>query len=104
MKTVMLVCSAGMSTSLLVNKIRVNVINKGLDLKIIAASEAEARSLNYEVDVLLLGPQVRYLAEKLRDLLGEQGTKVSIIDSISYGTLDGEAVLNQALALIEEDS
>ncbi len=100
MKTVMLVCSAGMSTSLLVNKIKSIVLEKNLDINIIAASEAEAKGYQGQIDVLLLGPQVKFLLKKMEDLMEPQGTRVSIIDSLSYGTLDGEAVLNQALDLL----
>jgi len=98
-KMVMLVCSAGMSTSLLVNKIKTIVEEKSLEIQIMAASEAEAKSYQGRVDVLLLGPQVKFLAKKMEELMGERGTKVGIIDSLSYGTLDGEAVLKQILNL-----
>lgn len=100
MKTIMLVCSAGMSTSLLVNKIKAIVKEKGLEVNIIAASEAEAKSYQGRIDVLLLGPQVKFLLKKMEDLMAPQGTKVAVINSLSYGTLDGEAVLNQALELL----
>lgn len=101
MKTVMLVCSAGMSTSLLVNMIRSIVEQRELGLKIIAASEAEAKSYPGQIDVLLLGPQVKYLFQKMEMLMAAAGTKVGVIDSISYGTLNGEAVLNQILDLLQ---
>lgn len=100
MNTIMLVCSAGMSTSLLVNKIKSIVEENNLEIKVMAASEAEAKSCQEKIDVLLLGPQVKFLFEKMKDLMAPQGTRVGIIDSISYGTLDGEAVLKQALELL----
>ncbi|EFR89497.1 phosphotransferase system, lactose/cellobiose-specific IIB subunit, partial [Listeria innocua FSL S4-378] len=42
MKTIMLVCSAGMSTSLLVTKMEKAAAEKGLEAKIFAVAEAEA--------------------------------------------------------------
>ena len=101
MKTVMLVCSAGMSTSLLVNMIRSLVEQRKLELKIIAASEAEAKSYQGKIDALLLGPQVKYLFKKMEKLMQAEGTRVAVIDSTSYGTLNGEAVLRQALELLK---
>ncbi len=56
-KTIMLVCSAGMSTSLLVTKeMQKAAFNQGLDAHIFAASasEAETNLENNPVDVLLL--------------------------------------------------
>lgn len=66
MKTIMLVCSAGMSTSLLVTKMEKAAAEKGLEAKIFAVAEAEAANHLDEIDVLLLGPQVRFLEGNMK--------------------------------------
>ncbi len=101
MKKILLVCCAGMSTSLLVTKMNAAAENKGLEAEIFAVSEAEASKYFDEVDVVLLGPQVRYLLRNLQKTLNEKGVPIAVIDSINYGTMNGEAVLEQALNLIE---
>ena len=62
-KTIMLVCAAGMSTSLMVNKMKKSAEEKGLDADIFAipASEADEYLNSRKIDVLLLGPQVRFM-------------------------------------------
>ncbi|MDN6852771.1 MAG: PTS sugar transporter subunit IIB, partial [Tetragenococcus koreensis] len=57
-KTIMLVCSAGMSTSLLVTKMQKAAEEQGVDTDIFAvsSSEADTQLENKDVDVLLLGP------------------------------------------------
>lgn len=62
-KTIMLVCSAGMSTSLLVSKMQKAAEAQGVDAEIFAvsASEADANLQKKDVNVLLLGPQVRFM-------------------------------------------
>jgi PTS system cellobiose-specific IIB component len=62
-KTIMLVCSAGMSTSLLVTKMQKAAEEKGIDAEIFAvsASDADNNLESKNVDVLLLGPQVRFM-------------------------------------------
>lgn len=72
MTTIMLVCSAGMSTSLLVTKMETAAKTKGQDIKIFAVSEAEANRHFEEIDVLLLGPQVRFLKRKSKKRLKEK--------------------------------
>ncbi len=59
----MLVCSAGMSTSLLVTKMQKAAEAKGLEADIFAvsASEADQHLESKDVNVLLLGPQVRFM-------------------------------------------
>ena len=98
MTTIILVCSAGMSTSLLVTKMEAAA--EGKDIKIFAVSEAEAIKYFDEVDVLLLGPQVRFLKRKLEKALEGKNIPVDVIDSIDYGTMNGESVLAKALELL----
>ena len=60
MKRIMLVCAAGMSTSLLVTKMQAAAEAEGLEAEIFAVSATEAderlADTNAPVDVLLLGP------------------------------------------------
>lgn len=100
----MLVCSAGMSTSLLVTKMQKAAEEKGLDADIFAvsASEADTHIENKEVNVLLLGPQVRFMKSQFEDKLTPKGIPVEIINMSDYGMMNGQNVLNQALNLIEE--
>ncbi len=98
---IMLVCSAGMSTSLLVEKIKLAAKEKDIKIDVFAASQVEAANYSGEIDVMLLGPQVRYLEDKMEKHWGTQGTKVEVIDSVSYGTMNGTAVLQQAIDLVK---
>ncbi|WP_373868021.1 PTS sugar transporter subunit IIB, partial [Lactobacillus nasalidis] len=62
-KTVMLCCSAGMSTSILVKKMQDAAKKDGLDYEIFAcpAAEADSNLENKEISCVLLGPQVSYM-------------------------------------------
>ncbi|WP_425446437.1 PTS sugar transporter subunit IIB [Dethiothermospora halolimnae] len=104
MKQIMLVCSAGMSTSLLVTKMQSAAAKREVNVKVFAVAEADAKKYEDDIEVLLLGPQVRYLLSKMKKRLEPKGVPVAVIDSINYGTMNGEAVLNQALKLIENNS
>jgi PTS system cellobiose-specific IIB component len=95
---IMLVCSAGMSTSMLVTKMQKAAQERGVVADIVALAEADAKGQK-NVDVVLLGPQVRFLLAQLKGIFEPQGTPVEVIDSINYGTMNGNAVLDQALKL-----
>ena len=56
MKKIMLCCNAGMSTSLLVQKMQAEVANRGLDIEVEARPMNEAHDHLDECDMLLLGP------------------------------------------------
>ena len=102
-KTIMLVCSAGMSTSLLVTKMEKAANAQGIDADIFAVSASEADA-NFEaktIDVMLLGPQVRFMKAQFEPKLAAKGIPMDVINMQDYGMMNGEKVLGQALSLIE---
>lgn len=101
MKKIMLICSAGMSTSLLVQKMEAAAKELNVDCKIWASAEADAKKQLDDVDVILLGPQVRFLKDQLAKTVGDRPVKMDIIETMSYGRMDGKAVLQQGLALLD---
>ena len=96
---VMFVCSAGMSTSLLVEKVKKAAEENSVELDVFAVGEAEAKKDLSQADILLLGPQVRYLEKSFKKNMGESKTKIGVVDMIAYGRMDGEKVLAQILEL-----
>jgi cellobiose PTS system EIIB component len=101
LKKIVLVCSAGMSTSLLVMKMLDAARKQGIEAEIIAVPEVEARNNTVGTDVVLLAPQVRYLLSKMKQELEPLGIPIAVIESINYGMMNGEAVIKQAMALVK---
>lgn len=99
---IMLVCSAGMSTSMLVKAVKAEVEKQGLDADVFAKPSTEAiEYLETEpVSVLLLGPQVGFMENNFKEVVGEKNIPIAVINPISYGTMNGQKVLEQALTLI----
>ncbi|WP_458352694.1 lactose/cellobiose PTS transporter subunit IIB [Peribacillus frigoritolerans] len=99
---ILLCCSAGMSTSLLVNKMEKAAAEEGLNVKIQAVSTMEVRNHIDEVEVILLGPQVRYLLNDIKKIGDEKGVPVDTINPMHYGSCNGKEVLRTALQLISK--
>ncbi|WP_201716921.1 PTS sugar transporter subunit IIB [Rossellomorea arthrocnemi] len=99
---IMLVCSAGMSTSMLVQKMRKAAEDKGLEATINATSEADLNNHLEKLDVILIGPQVRYLSTKIMKKAEPYQIKVDVIDGMHYGMMNGAKVLEQAEELLGE--
>ncbi len=95
MKTIMLACAAGMSTSLLVTKMQQAAEAQGLEAEIFAVPAMEADSVfeKQTVDVVLLGPQVRFMLPDFEAKLAGTGIPVEVIPMMDYGMMDGEKVL-----------
>jgi len=96
---IMLACCAGMSTSLVVAKMQEAAKNQGKEYKIWAVDQGQIEEELGNFDVLLLGPQVRHILRRVSKLVGDKAP-IAIIESISYGRCDGEAVLKQAELLV----
>ncbi|MEM0672857.1 MULTISPECIES: PTS sugar transporter subunit IIB [Dickeya] len=95
-----LVCAAGMSTSMLMAKMQQSAKSKNIDASIIAMPEEKFKNYNGQTEILLLGPQISYLEDDLREKYEPRGIKVSVIDMVDYGTMNGEKVLMDALSLL----
>jgi len=91
---ILLICSAGMSTSLLVTKMEQSALHQNLSVEIKAVSASEGKQVLPEYDIILLGPQVRFLKSELARVTDKP---VDIIDMMAYGRMDGERVLADAL-------
>lgn len=100
MKNILLVCNAGMSTSLLVNKMNEAAKGMGVEVNIKALPVAECKNVIDTVDIVLLGPQVRFQKPQV-DALVKGRVPVEVIDMRLYGTMNGAAVLDRALELIK---
>lgn len=100
--SIMLVCSAGMSTSMLVSAVDSEIKKQGLDAEVFAkpSTEAVEYAETEDVSVLLLGPQVKFMENGFKESLVDQNIPIDVIDPRDYGMVNGEKVLQQALNLV----
>ena len=98
MKKILLVCNAGMSTSMLVAKMKKAAEAKSADVSIEAKSLSEAKAEISEVDIVLLGPQIRYELNNVKKIAGS--VPVEAIDMRDYGMMNGEQVLAHAMEVM----
>ncbi|MCD7807997.1 MAG: PTS sugar transporter subunit IIB [Erysipelotrichaceae bacterium] len=106
MRTILLVCSAGMSTSLLVTKMEQAAKDEGVECKIFALPFSDAPRVLEEVDCILLGPQVRFQKAEIEKLAAGRKAgpiPVDVIDMRDYGTMNGEKVFHTALKLLGDE-
>lgn len=92
-KTIMLVCNAGMSTSMLVNKMNqvVEKENKEYTIFAVSTSRVQEEVVSKKIDMILLGPQIRYMEDSIKNQVGD--VPVHVIDMLDYGTMNAGHVL-----------
>jgi len=100
MKKILLLCSAGMSTSMVVKKMRESAASKGLEVHIEAHGVEAIQDHLSEFDLFLLGPQIRFKKDELQKLATPLGKKVEVINMVDYGMVKGDKILQDALALL----
>lgn len=91
-------CAAGMSTSMLVSKIKASASQKGIELDINAYPESEM-SKHTDVECVLLGPQIKFLKGQADKIFNPLNIPVEVINTMDYGMMKGENVLNSILKL-----
>ncbi|MDF2558104.1 MAG: sugar transporter subunit [Bacillales bacterium] len=96
---ILLCCAAGMSTSLLVTRMEKAAAEQGFEARIWAVGVDAIRANLDQADVLLLGPQVRYMLNELKTLGNEKGIPVEVINMMHYGMVNGAEVFKQAVTM-----
>lgn len=102
MKKILLVCNAGMSTSMLVQRMEKNAKDNNIDIIVEAVPLTKGEACAKEWDIVMLGPQVRHCLSQLEKKL-EGAVPVVVIDMKDYGLMNGENVVKTALKVLEAD-
>lgn len=97
---VLIVCSWGMSTSLLVESMLAAAAASNYKLTVEALSAGEYAAQVDECDVVLIAPQIRHLRKSIEKLALSVGKPVALIEPFHYATMDGQAVLAQVRLLV----
>ena len=99
MTNIKLFCASGMSTSVLVSKMREAAKAKGIECEINAYPESQIDQHLDSMDVALLGPQVAYTLPKIKEKCDPAGVPVEVIPMVDYGMMNGEKVLDFAIKI-----
>lgn len=100
MKKIVLLCSNGMSTSLMVTKMKEAAAKASFECSIAAYALSSAKEVAADADCILIGPQVKHkLAQVKSDC---PNVPVAAIEMKDYGMMNGAAVLNTARKMMGE--
>ena len=100
MKKIFLCCAAGMSTSMLVERMKQSAASRDIAVEFTAVPVSEFGQIVEEADVILLGPQVKFQLQSLSTAAASHGVPVAAIDMMQYGSMQGDKVLDHALSLL----
>ncbi|MCE0813335.1 PTS sugar transporter subunit IIB [Buttiauxella sp. S04-F03] len=101
MKKIFLCCAAGMSTSMLVERMKQSAASRNIEVEITAVPVSDFDQIITDADVILLGPQVKFQLQSISSAAAPHGVPVAAIDMMQYGSMQGDKVLDQALSLLK---
>lgn len=100
MKRILLCCTAGLSTSMVVNRMKQAAEQRNIAVEIDAAGLDLFTASFSRYDCCLLGPQIETYLEQCRAQAAQRQIPVTVINSMDYGMMRGDKILADALALI----
>jgi cellobiose PTS system EIIB component len=98
---ILLICGSGASSGFMASSMRKAAKKRGVVGTIEARSDFELDNYLDHIDVLLVGPHLKYMEGDLNKKAQPFGVPVVIIDQMTYGSLNGDKALNLALKAIE---
>ncbi len=99
MINIVLFCSTGLSTNLLIRKIENAAVKKDIAVNVQSYSESVMKKHIKDADVVLVGPQVKHALSEIKEECDVYNIPLEVIPTRDYGLMDGEKVLTQALRL-----
>lgn len=98
MINIMLACSMGMSTNMMAEAMIKSAKQRNIPAKIWAVPESKTAESIKEADVVLLGPQLSFKLSSFQQQY--PNIPSACIEMRTYGMMDGDAALDQALQLM----
>lgn len=99
---ILVVCAAGMSSSLLIYHMKETAKTMDSLTLIESLPYTQIDKFNGEFDVLLLGPQIAHLYQSYKETYEPLGIPVINISLVAYGRMDAKHVLQQAFDGLED--
>ncbi len=99
MRKIILACSAGLSTSLLVSRMQEAAQQMGYACSIEAVPIDDLMTTPVEVDMILLGPQIRF---KLKQIKASYNCPIEVVDMPTYAVMNGAKVMKHVVEVLGE--
>ncbi|MCC3720035.1 PTS sugar transporter subunit IIB [Rouxiella badensis] len=103
MNKILLCCAAGMSTSMLVQRMEKYAAQNNIDVEINAIGFDEFSEQIQNYDCCLLGPQIKYKLAEFKQVCDSLNKPITVINTMDYGMMNGEKILNETLKMITSD-
>lgn len=98
---ILLVCAGGLSTSILMKKMRKWAEDNGIEINVEAVAKSAYLKKSEEFDCILLGPQISH---SLNEVSKNAPIPVAAINPLDYAMGDAEKIIDLARKTIGKES
>lgn len=99
---VLFVCSAGMSSTIVVNALKKEAQKNNIEMDVLAVgTEQFEEEVKNGYDVAMVAPQVRHRFDRLKEYAQEANVACDIILPQAYSPLGGAKLLKQVMGLVK---
>lgn len=101
MKKVLLCCGSGLSSGFMAKNATDAAKKRGLDISVFARSESEVLDYVDDICLVMVGPHFEYKLGTIQQDVEEYNIPVALIDQETYGTLNGDKLLDTILKYVK---
>lgn len=94
---VLLVCNAGVSTSILKQRLENEALNRNFSIEIVAVSYNDLERHSSDTDIIALGPQMKNLDKQIISITNNQ-IPILYIKPRDFGLMNSENILDEIIA------
>ena len=98
MRNIVVLCNMGVSTSLMVRRMRDAAVKQSYECHIEAYALQKRHQVAPSADVILVGPQIAFELNNLK--MEYPDKKIDVIDLADYGRMNGEKFLNHVREIL----
>ncbi len=98
MVRVLLVCGSGASSGFMAVNMRKALSKMSVDMTVKARSDSELENYIDEIDVVMIGPHLKYMVEEAEETVRGTNIKVILMKPDYYATLDGKKAIDHLVS------
>lgn len=100
MINILLCCSGGFSSSLVVSKIKQAAKDKKMEVNVWAINQADINENIEQADIVMIAPQIQFMQKDFSEKCRERKIPLDVISQMDYGRCNGANILNRACELL----
>ncbi len=97
MINVLISCSGGFSSSLVISKFREAAKKNGIEVNAWAINSGDFDDNVDKADIVLVAPQIQYMYERFKEKAAKKNIPCLMVSQIDYGRCDGGHILDTVL-------